>query len=456
MSLKLQVNLIITAMMVVFFSALIGLQLENTRRSVREEVVSANVVAGQFLSRMEWIYGNQGLTGMSDFLRQVGRIRAHEIELRDANNQLIYRSPPSTYKAGLEAPEWYSRIVSPPLVVKDIELPNGRMVLQADTSRAVLDGWDELRPMLWTVLVCFVLGNVLIYALMRRALKPLHQLSQGLLSMAEGRYDTRLAPMSGHEGRQMGLAFNRMAQSVQDSIDARRQAREAALALAENREFTQRMQERIEQERGAISRELHDELGQQVTAIKSVSLSIAQRAAPTDKSIEASARLVMACADHIYDGMHRLIATLRPLALDRLGLGDALRDLVADSRLRHPELCIMDHMPASLDPLDDALATAVYRIMQEALTNALRHARAQSIELALSVDSHGVRLEVADDGCGQVASFHTQGHFGVSGMRERAEALGGRFELLMRPHGGVCVRVSFPLSVSVPVPVISH
>lgn len=75
------------------------------------------------------------------------------------------------------------------------------MVLQPDTARAVLDGWDELRPMLWTVLVCFVLGNVLIYTLMRRALKPLHQLSHGLLSMAEGRYDTRLAPMSGHEGR---------------------------------------------------------------------------------------------------------------------------------------------------------------------------------------------------------------------------------------------------------------
>lgn len=115
--------------------------------------------------------------------------------------------------------------------------------------------------------------------------------------------------------------------------------------MAENREFNQRMQERIEPERGAISRELHDELGQQVTAIKSVSLSIAQRAALSDKSIEASARLVMECADHIYDGMHRLIATLRPLALDRLGLGDALRDLVADSRLR-PEHCLRSALTA--------------------------------------------------------------------------------------------------------------
>lgn len=67
-----------------------------------------------------------------------------------------------------------------------------------------------------------------------------------------------------------------------------------------------------------------------------------------------------------------------------------------------------------------------------------------------------MRLEVADDGCGQVASFHTHGHFGVSGMRERAEAFGGGFELLMRPHGGVCVRVSLPLPVSVPVPLNSH
>ena len=248
MSLRLQVNLIITALMAIFASVLIGLQIDNTRRSVHDEVLGANVVATQLLSRMQWVYGTSGLAGMADFLGQVGRIRANEVELRDDQNNLVFSSPPSVYKVGREAPLWYASIVSPPLLPQEIRLPTGRLLLRADASRAVLDGWDDLRPMLWMVLAGFVLGNVVVYALMGRALKPLHQVVQGLRDMAAGDYGTRLTELVGREGRQIGAAFNHMAQSVQDSIEAKRQAREAALALAENREFTQAIQNRIEQE----------------------------------------------------------------------------------------------------------------------------------------------------------------------------------------------------------------
>jgi two-component system sensor histidine kinase UhpB len=122
------------------------------------------------------------------------------------------------------------------------------------------------------------------------------------------------------------------------------------------------IQARIELERAAISRESHDELGQQVTAIKSVGLAIARRAADTDPTIAQSARLVMQCADQIYDGMHRLIAALRPLALDQFGLYDALHDLLADCQLQHSALRISVTLPEAQHAPDDALATAVYRV----------------------------------------------------------------------------------------------
>jgi two-component system sensor histidine kinase UhpB len=444
MSLRLQVNLIITTLLAIFASVLIGLQIDNTRRSVHEEVVGANMVAAQLLSRMQWIYGNSGLIGMAGFLRQVGRIRANEVELRDEQNTLIYSSPPSVYKEGRVAPAWYSRLVAPPLEPKEISLPNGRLVLQADASRAVLDGWDDLRPMLWIVLAGFVLGNAVIYALMGRALKPLHQLVQGLRQMADGHYDTRLTGLSGREGRQIGQAFNHMAQSVQDSIEAKRQAKEAAQALAENRELTQMIQERIELERGAISRELHDELGQQVTAIKSVGLAIARRAADSDPSIEHSARLVMHCADQIYDGMHRLIAKLRPLALDQFGLYDALRDLLGECQLQHPELTISVTLPESLETMTDAHATAVYRIVQEAVNNALRHARATRIDVIVLASEKCLQVEVRDNGCGQTRQFLTHGHYGLSGMRERVQALDGHFQLMQLDPSGVGILVRLP------------
>jgi two-component system, NarL family, sensor histidine kinase UhpB len=217
MSLRLQINLIIAILLGLFASLVIGLDIENTRRSVREEVMGANVVASQLLSRASWVYDSGGLQGMNEFLTKVGRVRANEISLYDGQEKLLYRSPPSLYKVGREAPKWYTSLVSQPLQPKEILLPKGRIVLQADASRATLDGWDDLRPMLWAVLIGFVVANVLVYALIGRVLKPLRLLVHGLGQVAQGAYGTRLPALSGHEGRQISTAFNSMAQSVQGS-----------------------------------------------------------------------------------------------------------------------------------------------------------------------------------------------------------------------------------------------
>jgi two-component system, NarL family, sensor histidine kinase UhpB len=304
-----------------------------------------------------------------------------------------------------------------------------------------------LRPMLWTVLAGFVVANLLVYALIGRVLKPLRLLVQGLEEVAQGAYGTRLPAMSGHEGRQISTAFNGMAQSVQDTALARRQAQEATQALADNRELTQIIQARIEQERGAIARELHDEMGQQVTAIKSVGLAIARKAAGQDAMIEASARVVMGCADQIYDGVHRLIAKLRPLALDRFGLRDALQDLLDDRRVHHPDVALQLSTSGPLDGLDDALSTTVYRLVQEAVNNALRHAQASRIDVQLDASAHGLELLVTDNGTGQVAQFQAPGHYGMLGMRERAQALGGSFEVAQMAPTGVRIRVSLPMQL---------
>jgi two-component system, NarL family, sensor histidine kinase UhpB len=290
-----------------------------------------------------------------------------------------------------------------------------------------------------------VLGNALVYALIGRATRPLRLVVHGLRRMEQGAYDTRLPPLSGQEGRQISHAFNAMAQSVQDAALARRQAREATQALAQNRELTQIIQARIEQERGAIARELHDELGQQVTAIKSAGLAIARRATGHDEVIERSARLVTDCADQIYDGVHRLISQLRPLALDRFGLRDALQDLLGDWRVYHPDAGLKLSASGELEGLDDALATAVYRIVQEAVNNALRHAQASRIEVTVVATATHLQLDVVDNGRGQLKDLNSPDHFGVTGMRERAQALGGSFELKQVEPSGVHIRVRLPV-----------
>lgn len=446
MSLRLQINLIITILLGLFASLVIWLDIDNTRRGVHEEVLGANVVAAQLLSRVNWVYGYGGLPGMTDFLTQVGRVRANEITLYDEQNKLLYRSPPPTYKVGREAPQWYTSLVSSPLTPKEITLPKGRIVLQADPSRATLDGWDDLRPMLWMVLAGFVLANLMVYALIGRVLKPLRLLVDGLGQVAQGAYETRLPALSGHEGHQISTAFNGMAQSVQDSAQARQQAQEATQALAENRELTQTIQARIEVERGAIARELHDEMGQQVTAIKSVGLAIARKAMGQDAMIEQSARLVMDCADKIYEGVHRLISKLRPLALDRFGLKDALQDLVDDWRLLHTDVILHLTTSGNLDGLNEEVTTAVYRIVQEAVNNALRHANASRIDVKVHAIIDFLQLDVLDNGNGVIEKFLAPGHYGVLGIKERAQALEGFFELEKLEPTGIRVGVKLPIT----------
>jgi two-component system sensor histidine kinase UhpB len=308
-----------------------------------------------------------------------------------------------------------------------------------------LDGWDDFKPMLLTVLAGFILGNALVFVLVGRAMRPLQKVVMGLQAMEGGSYGIRLPAMHGKEAKVMGEAFNAMAQSVQDGIAAQTQAREATLALAQNRELTQVIQTRIEEVRGQIARELHDELGQQVTAIKSLGQAMALRAKGVDAHTENAARMVIESADAIYEEVHQLVSQLRPLALDRFGLQDALQDLVEDARSRHPDTRIDLHLHTPLEDMESSLATATYRIVQESLNNALRHAQASQITILLSALDQQLHIDVSDNGMGATPDWADSGQFGVIGMRERAQGLGGSFHFESLQPSGVRVWAVLPL-----------
>jgi two-component system sensor histidine kinase UhpB len=454
MPLRLQINLITTAMLLCFASLIMGLQLENTRRSVREEMEGANMVATQLLTRLQPVLNQNNLSDTRQILSLLGRVRANEIELLSAQGQVLYQSPPSVYKAGREAPHWYSRIVSPLVTTREIPLAQGVLLVRADPSRAVLDGWDDFVPMSLLLLAGVVVVTCLVYALVGRALYPTQRVVQALQAVASGDYTQRLPALQGAEALTLSLAFNRMASSIEEGLQARAKAQEANLALAQSRHLAQEIQTRIEAVRGQIARELHDELGQQVTAVKSMGMAIARRAHNRDADIEDTARLVVACADHMYEDVHRLVTQLRPLALDRFGLKDALEDMVEEAASRHPDVALTLQIEGDLDDLADNLSTAVYRIMQESMTNALRHAKADRVTLQVwrepqvlqEVEPEVVRLEVRDNGEGPSASWSSTGHFGVVGMRERAHALGGLFKFETTEPCGTRVWVELPLN----------
>jgi two-component system sensor histidine kinase UhpB len=445
-SLRLQINLIIAVLMSLFIGTVVYQQIQDTRSSVREEIEGSNQVATQFLTRVSWVYEVSGLRGMLSFLDQLGRVRANDVSLYSPTGELVYSSPPSTYKSGRDAPRWFAALVSPPPQRQEIGVGDGRLVIQANSSRAVLDGWDTLARLLWIGAIALAVVNAVVFWLTGRVLQPLQTVIRGLERMQQGDYQARLPALTGKEGRLMSQAFNRTAQAVADTAAALQVASEARQRLQENRELTQMIQTHVEEERRSIARELHDELGQSITAIRSIGQSILQRAGNHDAQVTDAARLIVDTAGRMYDAIHQMIPRLRPFSLDSFGLGDALSDLAGEWRTRHPQVEMRLTVDDPLPPLNDAVTTSAYRIVQEALVNALRHAAASHIQVSVAAEPEALVVRVDDDGVGLAPGWDQPGHYGVRGMRERAAALGGSFELRAGPQGGTEVVARLPLA----------
>lgn len=449
MSLRLRVHLFLTALMVAFTALFLAVQINNTRQSVREEIEGAARVATQLLTRVGALEGQSGVAPMQAFLGLLGRVRANDIFLFDAAGVERYRSPPSTYKAGRDAPAWFAAWVSPTIATRDIALPDGRLLVRPEASRAVLDGWDDLTDLIGIALVGFVMANLIVYWLTGRALRPLDRISEALSAIEHGRLNARLPRLPSPEIDRIGRSFNTMAQAIGDGLAARAAEARARAELATQRTLTETIQQRIEAERGAIARELHDELGQQVTAIKTLGFSIAQRNRAGDPASLQAAELVVAAADRIHHSIHDLLHRLRPLALDQFGLDDALADLVDEWQLQYPAIAFrLANERQTRSALPERVATAAYRIVQEAVTNAIRHAGARTIAVRIAAREAVLEIVVSDDGCGiplDWSGFERAGHFGLIGMRERAEALGGSLDVGRADGAGTRIGASLPI-----------
>ena len=224
--------------------------------------------------------------------------------------------------------------------------------------------------------------------------------------------------------------------------------------LEQNRKLTALIQSRLEGERRAIARELHDELAQCVTAIKTIGTAIAGRAGDAKSDIRDNANTIVSVAAHIYDVVHGIIRRLRPSGLDDLGLAETLRDAVATWSRRHPQVRWELGLEGDLETLGEALNITVYRIVQEALTNVVRHADARHVSVSVQRARAGdfadaVEVCVRDDGRGLGAAAAPQhGRFGVAGMRERVQAFGGSFDIAGAAGEGVTVRAVLPVAAT--------
>jgi glucose-6-phosphate-specific signal transduction histidine kinase len=219
------------------------------------------------------------------------------------------------------------------------------------------------------------------------------------------------------------------------------EARVGAL-LAHNRELAQGLIALQESERLALARELHDEMGQCCAALRVETAFLRHCARDDEAGRVAAASRVDTAAASLYQLVRDLLRRLRPANLDTLGLVAALQELCEAWESRSGVACVFHHRS-----VDERLADSVqiYRIVQEALTNVVKHAQASTVRIALAcADSATLTLEVQDDGCGMDPESATRG-LGLLGARERAAALGGELQVQAAPARGVRLFLRLPL-----------
>lgn len=237
---------------------------------------------------------------------------------------------------------------------------------------------------------------------------------------------------------QNALAYQQRLATVAELKESSRQLQ----ALAANLELAR------EEERTQIARELHDQLGQALTAMKYDLAWLTDRLGQKDATLAQKAKAVTAQMDTMVKTVRRIATELRPGMLDDLGLAASIEWQARDFEKRTGIVCAVS-VPAEDLPLARAQAIALFRIFQESLTNVARHAGAQYIEVNLFATPETLTLQVHDDGRGiqkqEIAGLHS---LGLLGMRERAKRLGGTFEIQGVPGDGTIVRVSIPVKQS--------
>lgn len=257
---------------------------------------------------------------------------------------------------------------------------------------------------------------------------------------------TSKAPYIGEDGEIAGLV------GISTDITPFKTAEKRGIALLqENRRLTRRMFNVQEAERRYLARELHDELGQWLTAIQAEAEAICRsRDVDREPKIHAGIHAILESAGEVHKVIRRILRELRPVLLDELGLADSLKELVAQWQKHYPDITWKLSLNGDLGQLNEMINITLYRIVQEALTNAAKYSAASRVSIVLQRDTaqengyDKLRLVVEDNGKGIAQPILNNG-FGVLGMRERAIAAEGELSIRSDTGAGVRIEVSLPV-----------
>jgi two-component system sensor histidine kinase UhpB len=316
------------------------------------------------------------------------------------------------------------------------------------TDRFVAPGAFTTAMHVAMIVVALALSALIIWFGVRHTFRPLRELRRAIDAFYDGHPNARATPVRGGDPdtREVAAAVNHLWDELQ---------RANATVAEQNRRLvalTAQVISAQEEERRRIARELHDEAGQALTMLI-VGLERGEQSMPGEHlaAARATVRRLRDLATQTLEEIRNLALDLRPALLDDLGLVAAVRwyARTCAARAGLPVDVALDGLDES-DRLPPDVETAVFRIVQEGITNAVKHARAGRVWVGLHRDEGGLTVLVADDGVGlppfEAANGDRGGRLGLFGMAERAKLLGGEIEIGPRPGGGTLLELRLPLA----------
>jgi len=442
MSLRFRLNMLITLLFALILLAGSFYVINNAKTAVKEEMQSVSKLTLQLIeiALMSNTASSTSETQQSvlESIANLESTRHLEIELYKTGNKDSMVPVKIIPTIDAQAPEWFIRMVKPqPVeyrrVFRESLTAYTEILIRANPSDEITEVWNETRGVLGLLVLFAVLANILVYISLGRGLAPIESILKGLDGIEQGEYQRRLPRFKYPEFSRISEKFNNMAEVLQTSRDENRLLTQKSLAIQED-------------ERRSLAQELHDEFGQSITAIKAVLASIEQMNHQDSDMLKSSARTIGTFSDRMYEAARRMMRQLRPAILDEFGLISTLQDMIDDWNSRHEDVFCHFEFKGKFDELGEEVNISVYRVIQESLTNIVKHAQATEVTVCLNrVENDpsyniGVKLLIKDNGIGFDET--TPRGLGLLGMRERVEALNGSFAMKSATNEGVEIIVS--------------
>ncbi|CAO3358290.1 histidine kinase [Azospirillum melinis] len=454
MSLKWRLTALFALFLLLFVGAGGSVIVADARERVHAEMESvldlAGVLIGQSVATGAPNLGNrpagEHIAALSALLVPARKLRHVQIRLLDHAGAVIGETGAS--EARDDIPGWFAALIGAQPRLRRIDLPpsDGEAAAYAVIAEPwdeVAEAWETLRALGLCAAVLSAGLLLLLSLAVGRALAPLRLFQRELARMEHGDFGVRLVQVSVPDLTPIAEGIRALGDSL-------------ASTRTENQRLAAQLVEVEDRERRELARDIHDELGPSLFALKIDAhelLKLARDPAAAQPAlIDEQGEAVMASIETIHQLSRRVLGRLRPAVLDHLPLSVVLRDELDRWRRQKPDIAWRLDLHGPLDDLSDPIRLTVYRVIQEAIMNAVRHAGAQTIavsaERRAEAGAECVVVSVCDDGHGGGVQGGAEalpiGGFGIPGMTERVHALAGSLTVRPSEGGGTTVRANIP------------